>query len=251
MFYRIACLLFLLLWAGEAMAAHPLITDDAGTQGTGKYLLEFGAEYVHKTREEKTEDTTMISPQLTAGVRENVDLILQLPYQSKRTKEGDETTTEDGITDTLIFVKWRFYEKDGFSLALKPGMTVPTGDDNKGRGAGRTTYLAYFIATKEIEPVAIHVNLGYRRNENRIDERRDIYYASIAGEWKVAKDLKLVLDTGIERNADKSSTVDPAFIMGGVIYSLTKSLDIDGGVRRWWNNLDKDYAVCACITWRF
>lgn len=251
MVQRIVSILFLLLWAGEALAAHPLVTDDTATQGTGKYQIEVGGEYIEKKRDALTENTAIVAPQFAAGVRDNIDLILQLPYQSKRSKDEETTATEEGITDTLVFVKWRFYEKNGFSLALKPGVTIATGNDEKGRGAGKTTYLAFFIATKEMDPAAIHINAGYRRNENRIDERRDIYYASIAGEWKVTKNLKLVADTGMERNVDKTSSVDPAFIMGGVIYALAENLDIDGGVKGWWNNMDKDYAILAGITWRF
>lgn len=38
-------LLFVLI--GKCYAAHPLITDDAGTQGKGKAQLEFTGEYGH------------------------------------------------------------------------------------------------------------------------------------------------------------------------------------------------------------
>ena len=36
-----------LAWATGAFAAHPLITDDAGTMGTGKAQLELYGEYGH------------------------------------------------------------------------------------------------------------------------------------------------------------------------------------------------------------
>jgi hypothetical protein len=33
-------------------------------------------------------------------------------------------------------VKWRFYEKDGLSFAIKPGIILPTGEEDKGLGDG-------------------------------------------------------------------------------------------------------------------
>jgi hypothetical protein len=32
---------------GVSLAAHPLITDDAGTQGKGKFQLEVNGQYEH------------------------------------------------------------------------------------------------------------------------------------------------------------------------------------------------------------
>jgi len=37
--------LALLLFAGPSWAAHPLITDDTGTQGKGNFQLEFNGQY--------------------------------------------------------------------------------------------------------------------------------------------------------------------------------------------------------------
>jgi len=43
---------------------------------------------------------------------------------------------------------------------------------------------------------------GYIRNENKVDERKDIWHASFAATWEVVKNLKLAADIGIERNPD-------------------------------------------------
>src|SRR4030065_658913 len=99
--------------APVAFAAHPLITDDAGTMGAGKGQLEMNGEYVH----------------------------------------------------------------DNSSLAIKPGLTLPIGDDDKGLGAGKATYSLFFIASQEMDPWAFHLNLGYIRNENTLDEEKDLWNA--------------------------------------------------------------------------
>ena len=139
--------------------------------------------------------------------------------------------TNDGISDMSIELKWRFYETDGFSFALKPGLTLPTGDDDKGLGSGRTTCHLFLITTKEIKPWAFHLNLGYNRNENKVDERKDIWHASLASTVEVIKDIKLAANIGAERNPDKSSNTHPAFIIGGLIYSISENFDIDFGIK--------------------
>jgi hypothetical protein len=242
-------------------AAHPLITDDAGTQGEGKFLFELngqtsfdktnspddtGANASAKSREME------IKTVLTYGVIDNVDAILTIPYQWKRTEVNDATASDvSGIADISVEVKWRFFEKDGLSLAIKPGITLPAGDKDKYLGTGRATGTLYFITTKDVDPWAFHLNLGYKRNENTVDEREDIWHASLAGEFKLMKNLKLVANIGAERNTDKSSDTNPAFLLGGFIYSIRENMDVDFGVKMGLNETEKDYTFLAGMALRF
>ncbi|MCL5238768.1 MAG: transporter [Nitrospirae bacterium] len=240
-----------LLWSGLAFAAHPLITDDTGTQGKGKCQLELNGEYGHENENGIVESTTNIATALTYGIVDNIDVVLGIPYQYIRIRDSESTARHDGISDVSIDLKWRFYEKDGLSFALKPGITLPTGDDERGLGAGRTTYGLYFITTREMKPWAFHLNLGYRRNENKLNQRKDIWHASLAGETGVAKDLKAVVNIGVERNPGEETTTHPAFILGGFIYSLNEQLDIDAGVKAGLNKAETDYSLLAGLTYRF
>jgi hypothetical protein len=79
--------------------------------------------------------------------------------------------------------------------------------------------------------LAFHLNLGYARNENEIDDRKDIWHSSLASEVEIVDGLKAVANIGVERNHDKSSSTARAFILGGVIYSLSEKLDIDLGLK--------------------
>lgn len=65
------------------------------------------------------------------------------------------------------------------------------------------------------------------------------------------ENLKAVGNIGIERNPDKGSKTDPAFILAGLIYSLSKDLDIDVGVKAGLNEAESDYTILAGLTWRF
>ncbi len=244
--------------AGKANAAHPLITDDTGTQGKGKVQLEIVGEYGHDKEDGATTNSFVVPtiPVLSYGIANTADLVLSISDQRIETKQDGVTTTERGISDASIQVKWRFYEKDGLSFAVKPGVTLPTGDENKGLGNGRVSYSMFFITTKEIAPWAFHLNLGYIRNEYKLqaDEDanvKDIWHVSLASQVEVVKNLKAVADIGMERNSDKTSDTNPAFILGGFIYSITENLDVDFGVKGGLNKPETDISYLAGITVRF
>jgi hypothetical protein len=250
MFKRLITVLIILCWSGAAFASHPLITDDAFTQGKGKFQFELNGEYSHKKECCVVEDEAEIAATLTYGINDQIDVILGIPYIYER-EQNSEITTNNGFSDTSVALKWRFYEKEGLSLALKPGVTLPTGNDEKELGSGKATYSVFFIATKEIALFAFHLNLGYKRNENKVDEREDLWHASLAGEMKISKELKAVANIGVETNSDRCSSIDPVFIIVGVIYSIRENLDVDFGLKSWLNSLDTDYSVLAGLTWRF
>jgi len=252
-----ACVILFAL-AGTTYAAHPLITDDTGTQGKGKFQLEFDGEYGHDKENGVTMNSLMAPtpPVLSYGIADTVDLVLSTSYQRSETKQDDVAITERGVTDTSIQVKWRFHEKDGLSFAVKPGLSLPTGDENKGLGNGKTSYSMFFIMTKDMDPWAFHLNLGYIRNEYKLqtDEdanEKDIWHVSLASEVKVVKDLKAVADIGMERNPDKTSNTNPAYLLGGLVYSINENLDVDFGVKGGLTKPETDISYLAGITWRF
>ncbi|WP_363318855.1 hypothetical protein [Chlorobium sp.] len=75
----------LLLASAPAFAAHPLITDDTGTQGKGKFQIEWNNEFAWNNSDEgglKTEETSGESAvAVSYGITEQIDLVaLQCPF---------------------------------------------------------------------------------------------------------------------------------------------------------------------------
>lgn len=237
--------------ATTAFAAHPLITDDAGTMGAGKAQLEMNGEYGHDKEDGVTSTKTEGAATLSYGLSETVDLVVGLPYQHLRVKEADTTLTENGISDTAIEVKWRFYEHDDLSLAIKPGLTLPTGDDEKGLSSGKASYSLFFIASQEMDPWAFHLNLGYIRSENTLDEEKDLWHASVAASLAVTEDLHAVANLGVESNPAKLTGSDPAFFLAGLVYALSEEFDLDCGIKYGLTDPETDYTVLAGVTWKF
>jgi len=94
----------------------------------------------------------------------------------------------------------------------------------------------------------------YARGKLRVDEdakRKDIWHVSLASQLEVVKDLSAVANAGMERNSDKTSNTHPAFVLGGFIYSLNESVDIDAGVKAGLNRAEADYTLLAGLTYRY
>lgn len=240
-----------LLSVSAAFAAHPLITDDAGTQGKGKWQVELDGQYEHEHESGEKENNSELSTVVTYGITDRIDLVLSIPYQWLRCQDSEGTTRENGFADTSFEAKWRFYEKEGLSLAIKPGITLPTGNDQKGLGTGKVAYKTFFIATKELAPWMFHFNLGYYRNENTQGDRKDIWHASLASEYLLMKGLRAVANIGVERGDDPATGSNPAFLLGGLIYSISDAFDIDAGYKYGLTRSEADHAILVGLTFRF
>jgi hypothetical protein len=226
--------------AGNSYAAHPLISDDPGTTGTGKFNIEANAEYANDNGDSETQ----LAATLSAGIRENIDLVVSVPYLFTRIDEGTEIQKEDGFSDITVEVKWKFYERDGISFAVKPGIILPTGEEDKGLGDGKGAYSLHFLAAKELDPVTLYLDLGYIKNRK---ELRDIWHYSLAAEYAISKPLTLVANIGGETNPERESNVHPLFLIGGLIYTINENISIDFGLKTGLNKAEADYTVLAGI----
>lgn len=239
--------------AAPAFAAHPLITDDSGTQGKNKVQLELVGEY---TRAEDGGVVTKMSigptmPVLSIGLWDNMDLVSGVSYQHTTVDDSGSRATRAGATDFSVDFKWRFYERDGLGLALKPGFTLPSGDDAKGLGAGRSTQHLLAIASKEAGPWSFHANVGWTRNANRAGDREGLWHASAAASRSVLKNLKAAVDAGVDTDPDPSSRRPPVYALVGLVYAVSDRLDLDAGAKRSFNVSGTSYSVLAGMTVRF
>jgi len=253
----------LMLCSTPLFAAMPLVTDDTGTQGKGRSQIEIGFESVRNKETEAGVSSKLtggaIGTTLTYGLTDKIDLVAGMPYEWFTEKEdGVKVADENGVGDVALQIKWRFYEMPdtGFSLALKPGITLPTGDESKGLGTGKVSGDVTLIATREAMIATFHFNLGYSHNEYRLDEiseasRKNIWHASMASELNVTDKLRAVADIGIETASEKESDTDPVYLLGGLIYGVSDNADLDVGIKRALNDAETDTTLLAGVTMRF
>lgn len=163
---------FLLAVPASNWAAHPYVTDDTGTQGTGKWQTELMAEHDRNARTadpgggavHQVRKVTLFNPVLTYGVLDTLDIAAGVSHLRQRTTEDAVgTQSAEGTGDSTLELKWRFYEANGLSLALKPGLVLPTGDENRGLGTGRLSWGVNFILTREAKPWVLLAEVAYAR----------------------------------------------------------------------------------------
>lgn len=70
----------------SGFAAHPLITDDSGTQGEGRFQLELNGEFSHDHDGKTTEDLFELKTIISFGIKGPLYLVVTIPYQHITTK---------------------------------------------------------------------------------------------------------------------------------------------------------------------
>lgn len=235
-----------------AFAAHPLSSDDAGTNGKMKFQLETSAEFARDKQDGVTSNSQSIGVALSAGLLETLDISLAVPYTWKQ-----EDQNRHGVEDVTVALKYRFLEIGSTSFAVKPAVTIPTGNDPD-FGAGRPSYGVTLISTCEFKelklPTALHANVGYIYQvypDTVVESRKSLWNVSLAGAVEVAKGVQLVAEVGAATNDDKADSAWPAFITGGVIYSALESLDLSLGIKGGLNAPATDIAVLTGLTFKF
>jgi len=226
------------LAAASANAAHPLITEDTGTQGAQRRQLEVsGVEAKDRGTSLRTERYDAV---LSYGIADSADVQFGLPWF----RSGP-----DGVGDVSLDLKWRFFQRDTLSLAVKPGITLPTGDEGDGRGTGQSTWGSLFIFSWEPGATALHAHAGYRRNENKLGEREQLRQLAAAATYRVGT-FRLVGELTRETNPVQGGRT-VRYSTAGVIWSLSRDLDFDLGWRAGHGGATLDHALLLGATLRW
>lgn len=232
----VACWLF----AAPLYAAHPLMTEDTGTLGEGRWQLElFGkAGEARGTAARMDQDDAVLG----YGLAPNLDVQAGVPWIRERAS---------GMGDITFDLKWRFLERGAFSLGLKPGVSLPTGDERKGLGAGRVGWGSLLIASYEPGPVALHAHVGYKRHRNTIGERVSLTHISAAATVQAAPGLKVVADVASNSNPDPAQTRVERYLVFGVIWAVTRDFDLDIGFKKGFSSAALDEALLLGLAARW
>lgn len=258
--YLAIAALFSATVTGPAFAAHPLISDDAGTLGKGASQIELNGQW--SSDKETVEGTgtesraSQIATTYGYGVAEKVDLTFGITRQWGETESGGLTGNDPGFVNFSFSSKWQFFETSGFSFAVKPqlGYSYVVGGS---KDDYTPSYGVALIATKEFEPFAVHLNVGYLYNDyqaeaERAGSRNSIWSVSLGSTCDIIKErLKLVSDFGAATNQDKSTSELPVFALAGAIYSLNKNVDLSAGVKFGLTKPEPDIAATGGVTFRF
>jgi len=154
-------------------------------------------------------------------------------------------------------MKYRFAERDGFSFAIAPSLTLPTGDSTEGLSEKSWIPDLTLIMTRELgERAAIHANAGYARyivRDDAVDDamNNDLLHLSLALEGKVAKSFSAGVEFGTANPLEKGNGTWNSFALFGVSYSPREGIDLNAGIRYGLNDAEDDYTILYGATITF
>ncbi|NJD92416.1 MAG: transporter [Geobacter sp.] len=256
----ITALALALLTAGSALAGPPLVTDDAGTVDVGKVEIELNGSHTEDkaarhgiTAKNSATDGEM---KISTGLARGFGLSIGVPYTitAREKNNGVVVGDNDGFGDFSVELKYVFAEVDGVNLAIKPGVTLPTG--KTGLSDEHLQYSTTMIATREFceGTCALHANLGYEYHSyqsSAVAGRRNLWSGSVAGELKLTKGLTGVLDFGLATNPDNGSSTPPVYGLTGARYEVNDRLDINAGIKVGLTSPEADLSVLYGLVLKF
>ena len=245
--------------SSATLALQPLITDDTGTQGDGGKQVEVSFVDEQASLAGDSTRTRAMPLVFTWGATEALDLYVAInPTTIRSNVPGVDA---DGLGNTALGVKWRFFENEdsGTSLALKPEVRLPVSSDQEaaGLGTGATSYGLTLILSQDVSFGAIHFNLAAGRDEFRTSSlipQANSLRTSIAPVWNLSEQWKLGLEVGRESVSSAGDTTTTQFVQLGAIFSPDKDLDIALGILRSNDSATPQTSTTTAtigLTWRF
>ena len=182
---RLAVCLNLLL-ASRSFAGPPYLTDDPDPTDYQPFETYFFTTGDYRSGN----NYALIGPaaELDYGAFPDTQLTVAIGMTSVG---GDGMEPASGFGDVALSVKYRFrHETNGWpELAFFPGLTLPTGDANRGLGNGRATYHLPLWAQKSFGAWTLDAGGGVFLNS--VAGERDYPYGGILLQRDLGKHLSL------------------------------------------------------------
>lgn len=234
--------------AGRSHALQPLVSDDTGTQGEGGKQIEVA--YIHaQARDGGVMDHTHTMPfVLTYGMTDALDIAAGISQQRINPHDGGD---KDGIGNTILGTKYRFYENDveKLSFAVKPEIILPVSrsDEARSLGSGKTSYALSLLATRETGFGALIATLAaYRINYRdpllNATTRNNQYLASIAALWKTGEQWQVGGEAGVYTQGNRALDSNSQFAQLAAIWSPNCDTDVALGIKR-------DFDTGSAVIW--
>jgi hypothetical protein len=230
----------------DAHAAHPLISEDTGTQGRGRFELELGTS----TARDGNGRAFEFDPQLSYGVLENFDAIVLPSWFRLSGDTVDESGRRRGFGDTALDFKWRFAEFERVSLGTRAGVDLPTAS-NGIDGYDTVGYHALLIVSADLSPLFLTGDVGYLLVPGKAGVRRNQYRVTAAAVYSVHERVRLFINPAVESNPDADRGTWPAVLLVGVIATATSWLDVDAGWQTRLNRAAPRQVIYVGVTLRW
>lgn len=177
-------------------AGPPIVTDDTGTPGPGKWEANIG--FNMEKRRSKTEYQIPVLD-VNYGIGERIQLNYIVPWTALHIPEEG---TKSGLGNSEIAIKWRFLDQDkrGIDISVYPRLIInnPSSAD-RGIVDKGTIFRLPFQMEKKIGIITVNPEVGYDFHQEGSDQ------------WIYGLALKYAEVKGLEMLAEIFGTTDNKF----------------------------------------
>jgi hypothetical protein len=239
--------------AAFAGLQHPLQVESAETVAPQKFEAETAIEYnMFKVPGDVKVNVFTIQETVTGGIMPKLDAFVSVPFSSYKV-DAPGQSRESGLNDVTIGARWGFAHVEHVELAVKPFISLPTGDENKNLGAGGTGFGALVAASMELsKELACDANVRFTHQGTKGDDFNE-FGLGVAGKFAATKELKIVGEVAAAKTDVKDSKWT-SNLTAGAVFAAQKNLDLDLGIRFGLASEDSEkdpITVLAGLTFKF
>ncbi len=256
----VVLVVILLVSPSVVFAVDPLHRDSAFTlkdsiMAFSLFSLEEKAKVVPATVEfiltyDKLSNGSQLSPEvdLTATVLKDLDVTLAVPYLFTRENASNGVDKNNGLADTEIDAKFKFFNRNNYAIALISALVLPTGSKSKGLGDGSASAIVGGIVSKRISGLIINAQLGFQMTGK---DFRDFMIYSIGGAYQFTPRWDVFAQAKGHTSSTKGSDSNIIVAKFGFDYSFTKFWQLTVLVARRLTTLGPDYRTSLDIAHNF
>lgn len=243
-------ILGLVCWmANDVIPCRPLKTEDSGTTPRGKPALELNMEMPNR---ESNDIEHALCSVFNYGLNDRLDAGFEIPFVRINPVDGD---SEKGLGDIVLRMKYRLIDESnsGPSLLVKPTFKIPTGDEDKGLGSGKSDAGILLVLSKSFGNFVTYLNTGY----NMLDLPKDKFwndntvFLGLGFSQSVNAKFTLLGELTYEPNFNSKRSDDPFDVVWGVAYNLNATTTLDVALRSGLTDASQDYSVISGVTLNF
>lgn len=210
-----------------------LIWDDTETLGTGNSQNE---NYFFYTKNMGEKDGSYIF-NFTYGYNDETDLAINIPFGYLKSFEN----TYSDVGDPFVEVKYRFFQKDGLKLAIKPFLGIPVKRESS-FSEDHFTYAITLVSQLVLEKITFYANSTYMVHREKMEEGE--VFQSLSLDYRVSENFSIVSSLYFSHY--------DGWRKGGLVgFSYnTRKVETAIGLGRVFNP-QNDYSIYAGITFRF
>ncbi len=245
-----------MLAVGPAWAERPFLATERGTtleHGTSR--VQFGLDAA-RFSSETTRYT--FKTELTSGLLANFDFRVEAPYLFTTGNGGTRGEVGDvTFRPRVLFLKGR--EANPLSVAGELVLKFPSCDEGSPAAgvtpacSGEADVGFIAIATKEFQPVTVHLNVGYTFVGNPPGRALDdVVSYSLAFEYDtVLPAISIMTEVSGETSREPSVSDDPLNLLVGATYQVNRRVILDSSLAVGLSSPSPDYAAALGVSYTF